>query len=113
MARRVRDREDAEACIRKIEHSGMTLVDWAHEHDIDARSLNMWLVNLERSQFSPKPQPDRGIGFVEWVPAVSSVQGGSMANTPYLVRCGGFEVEVPPDFDEATLSRLLSMVAVC
>ena len=96
--------------MREVERSGKSLVAWAHEHDVDARSLNMWKVNLERRRANrPKPQPARSRRFVEWIPA----EGPARATASYLVRCGRFEVEVSSDFDEATLSRLLSVVAAC
>jgi hypothetical protein len=44
---------------------------------------------------------------------VELVPDRTLAERRYLVRCGKLAVEVDDDFDEATLARLLRVVAAC
>ncbi len=46
--RKIRDHADARVALREAEASGLTRVDWAREAGVDARSLNMWRLNLAR-----------------------------------------------------------------
>ena len=46
MARKLRDRQDALACLEALDTSGMTLTPWARAHGVDARSLHCWRLNL-------------------------------------------------------------------
>ena len=95
--RRIRDEADARACLAAVEASGLGRAEWARREGIDARSLNVWRMNLSR-----KRAPAR---LVELVPTVRAAR--------YVVRCGHLEVEIGDDFNEATLFRLLQVVAAC
>ena len=87
---------------------GVALAAWAREHGIDGRSLNAWRVNLGRSgEPAPKQQQAR---LVELVPTPASAAGSSAR---YAIHCGELTVEVDERFDDATLSRLLRVVAAC
>lgn len=105
MARRkIRDADEARILLDRYEVCGASLVDFARMEGIDGRSLNAWRINLERAR-------RRDIDSVpEFIELVST---GAVGTSPFLVRCGPFAVEVPPQFDAATLARLLEVVATC
>jgi transposase-like protein len=98
-ARKIRDEGDARQCLAAAAASGRARAVWAREHGVDARSLNAWRLTLER-RTARRPR------LVELVttPPPPSV---------YRVRCGAFEIETPADFDDASLGRLLRLVASC
>jgi transposase-like protein len=104
--RKIRDAADARACLAAAKaQRGMSRARWAREHGIDGRSLNAWRVNLERgSAARPKRTPLR---LVELVPSAR------VAAARYVVRCGQLAIELDEHFDEATLRRLLRVVAAC
>lgn len=62
--------------------------------------MNLWRVNLAR-WVAPEPPPR----LVELVPLDVLPR--------YVVRCGQFSVEVDAAFEEASLLRLLRVVAAC
>ncbi|MCB9745455.1 MAG: hypothetical protein H6740_22950 [Alphaproteobacteria bacterium] len=100
MPRKIRDHADAVASLAAAEASGLDRVSWARRHDIDARSLNAWRVNLERGE-GRRPR------LVELVPI-------SAPSAPrYLLRFDGVELEVDDHFREDTLTRLLSVLSRC
>jgi transposase-like protein len=100
--RRVRDEQDARDCLRAAADCQQDRAEWARENGVDPRSLNAWRINLGRASRS-------GPGMLELVAAVRVVR----AAATYTVRCGGFAVDVGPDFDERVLARLLGVVAAC
>lgn len=103
MARKIRDAEDARACLSAAAVSGEPRASWARRHGVDARSLNAWRVNLARgAEVAPGV-----LRLVELVPAEPD------RSRVWRVRCGRFEVEVDAVFDEEELVRLLSAVARC
>jgi transposase-like protein len=99
--RRVQDEEDARACLRAAEASGLQRAEWAREHGVEPRSLNAWRVNLARAARRLEG------GMVELVAAPSR------AGSVFTVRSGPFSVEVAADFDGRALARLLAVVAAC
>jgi len=99
--RKIRDEADARACLAAQAASGLTLSAWARREGIDGRSLNLWRVNLARWAAPPKPT----LRLVELVP--------TQVAAPYVVRCGPLSVEVGDGFHEATLLRLLRVLAAC
>ena len=101
--RRIRDATEARACLSAARTSGMERSEWAREHGIDGRSLNAWRLNLERAHLPGRS--GAGVRLVELVAASSPSQ--------YVIRFGGFAVEVDEDFDDATLHRLLRVVSAC
>lgn len=98
--RKIRDVREARECLLEVARSGVNRVQWAREHGIDARSLNAWRVNLERSG------PTDVLRLVELVPQRAS--SGAVS-----VRCGVFTVHVEEAFDERVLARVLAVVASC
>ena len=104
--RKIRDRVDAERCLDAVAHSRLALRDWAHQHDVDARSLNMWRVLRDRR--SPRVPSAAPLRLVELVTPES------VAVRPlYRIRIGAFEVEVDGDFDAQVLERLLQVARTC
>jgi transposase-like protein len=104
--RKIRDEADAKRCLSAIARArGKTLVQWAREHGIAARSLNAWRINIGHEPSRPEGE-QRGTRLVELVPAPA-------ARARYVVRCGEMEVEVDEHFDDATLRRVLQVVAGC
>lgn len=104
--RKVRDEEDARACLRAVEASGELRAAWARSHGIDARSLNAWRVALDR-----RARRSKASGLFELVPL-----RGERADGPspvIVVRRGEFVVDVPEDADMEHLGRVLRAVAAC
>lgn len=99
--RKIRDERDARECLDAVEQSGMERAVWARANGVDARSLNAWRLNIDR----PRPEID-ALRIVELVPQ-------STRAAWFRVACGPFVVEVPTDFDDNALARLLGVVAAC
>jgi hypothetical protein len=99
--RKVRNEDEARRYLAAVAASGRPRVEWARANGIDARSLNAWRMNLQGS----RRRPDlRVVELVAEPPA---------SRATWRVRCGAFEVEVPEDFEEGALGRLLRVVASC
>ena len=104
--RKIRDAADARACLSAAARArGRTRAEWAREHGIDGRSLNSWRVNLERG--GAKKATKRKVRLVELVPALPT------APARYVIRLGDVAVEFDQHFDDATLRRVLQVVAAC
>jgi hypothetical protein len=101
--RKVRDAADARSCLAQAERSKQGLAEWAQQHGVDGRSLNMWRLNLERVD-SPVPRPR----LVELIAAPEPAR-----TARYAVRVGDFAVEVDEHFDTDVLRRLISAVSSC
>lgn len=102
--RKILDEADARACLDAVRASGLTRVEWAHANGVDARSLNAWRLNLDRRDATPPP-----VDFLELVP----VRAPSSPGLGVRVHFGGLVVEVPDDFDDHHLLRVLRVVAAC
>ncbi len=102
--RKIRDRQDAEKCLKKWRKSGLSMSEWAAENRVDGRSLNAWLQSMKR-----QADVERGkrAGLVE---LVLPEKTKAAEFQPFVVKVGEYEVEVPPSFDDAALLRLLSVV---
>lgn len=96
--RKIRSRGDAESCLTAAAVGGQTPTEWARANGVDARSLRCWRMAIEGRR---RPPPLR---LLEVVVAASPPPS-------YTVRCGAFEVDAPPDFDDAALGRLLRVLA--
>ena len=101
--RKIGDEAEALEALDSIARTGLELKEWCRARDIDARSLAGWQGVLEARGYEPPSHPN----FVEVVrvPVESSAR--------YTVRRGAFTVEVDDSFEEATLERLLRVVAAC
>jgi len=105
--RKIRDAADARARLKAMKAArGVSHAQWAREHGIDGRSLTAWRINLGRAA----PSRPRQARLVELV----ATPAGSLAGPArYVVLCGKLSVEVDGSFEEATLLRLLRVVASC
>lgn len=101
--RKVRDADEARACLAAVAASHLTLAQWARSRGLDGRSLNLWKVNLTR----PGPAVPPDLRLVELVAAEPA------PHARYAVRVGDFAVEVGDTFDDGVLRRLLRVVASC
>jgi hypothetical protein len=109
--RKIRDAQDARACLAEAAESELTRAEWARSKGINARSLNAWRLNLARgSQRAGEPGRLRLIELVAPSPVARDEGPGTSA---FRVRCGPFVVEVDAGFDEHALRRLLATVAGC
>ncbi len=98
--RKVRDRAEAATLLASAARSGVERAQWARENGVDARSLNMWRLNLAR-----RAGPELRL--------VELVSMGDTPPEPIIVRCGLFTVEVRDGVDEGSLRRVLTAVATC
>ena len=111
--RKIRDERDARRCLAAAKTARVkSLGQWARAQGIDGRSLAAWAKNLARGDSSrraksPRRKERRRSGLVELIPSLST------AKHHYQIRYGQMTVEVNEHFDEATLSRLLKVIATC
>lgn len=96
--RKIKDRGDAESCLSAAAVTAQTPTEWARANGVDGRSLRCWRMAIEGRR------PPAPLRLLELIAPVSTPPS-------YTVRCGTFEVDAPPDFDEAVLGRLLRVVA--
>ena len=108
--RKIRDVADARACLAAVKATrGKSLGQWARERGIDGRSLSAWRSNLARGAKGRRRPRRRRVRLVELIAAPAPTALAAR----YVVRCGKLAVEVDGQFDEATLRRLLGVVAAC
>jgi hypothetical protein len=67
LRRKIRDANDARACLDAAAHSGLPRAQWAQKHGIDARSLNAWGLILNRTAATPSSL--RLVELVNWLAA--------------------------------------------
>jgi hypothetical protein len=103
--RKIRDAEDAQACLEALEASGLALCAWSDANGVDPRSLNAWRLNRQRRERSAEAP----VTLIEVVPT-STIQA---PGTRYRVCYGALAVEVDEAFDEGVLRRLLAVVLSC
>ena len=104
--RKIRTADDARACLAAAEASGLTRAAWARAHGIDARSLNAWRLNLARGAGKTPTTSQTALRIVELVP-----ERGRPAY--YRVSCGDLTLDVPTDFDDVVVTRLLGAMLAC
>lgn len=105
--RKVFNEQDARRCLAAVRASRRELAEWAREHGVDGRSLNLWRVNLERrGVVRVRAETPR---MIELVPMAARV----VARAPYVLRIGGVELELGADFDEQSLRRLVGLLKSC
>ncbi len=102
--RKITDARDARACLMAAKSAEMARAEWARANGVDGRSLHAWDLNLSRRDEVAEAAPR----LVELVPAPAA-----QSAPRYLVRVGGFAVEIGDDFDEATLLRLVRALGTC
>jgi hypothetical protein len=101
MGRRLRDEQDARACLHKAERSGLGRRAWAHANGVNARSLNAWRLILGRRE-SPS------LRLVELL-----ASDAPRVQARYAVCVGELRIEVDPHFDPEVLRLLIATVASC
>ena len=104
--RKIRDEQDARRCLAAAQASRKSRSAWARQHGVDGRSLYAWDKKLAPDAEASK-KPERHGGLVELIPNSADVA------SRYVVRCGRLAVEIDDHFDEATLGRLLKVIAAC
>lgn len=116
--RKIEDERDARVCLGQVVASGRPLTEWAREHGIDARSLNIWKVNIDRDARPHRPTATARPRFVEIVAGpVDSGEHAAMAGSSksgrYIVVIGDMRVEIDDGFCAQTLTRLISALRSC
>ena len=96
--RRIEDGEDARRCLEAAEASGLTRRDWAVANGVDARSLNLWRLHLQRR--AARAQPD--VRFVELVP--TQLVNSQRRPGRYLLHVGRISIELDDGFDAVGLA---------
>ena len=100
----IRDEAHARECLEAAAQSGLRARDWARAIGLDARSLNCWRIAFARREESTP---------VRMVELISAPEVELDNKADFVVRAGAFSVDVPADFDEVALRRLLQVVARC
>jgi hypothetical protein len=107
MRRKIESERDARACLRAAKAAGLSAGEWAREHGVDGRSLDAWRLFLgERVARSKRRAPTPRL--VELVPTAPSRVAGR-----YVVHVADAEIEVPDDFGEETLVRIVRALRAC
>ena len=105
MSRRIENELDARLCLDAARAAGLSAVTWARANGVHSQSLGAWLRRLLPKDVGPEPMQ-----LVELVPR-APVQTQTNANL--LVRVGDASIEVPADFDEPHLVRLVRALRSC
>jgi len=106
--RKIRDEADARRCLRAVACAGGDAVGWARAHDVDARSLRAWRMNLERRGTGRRP--DRALHVVELVAATPTP---TKPSARYLLSVGDVRIEFDDDCSGATLTRIVQALRAC
>ena len=114
---------EARRSLRAAEAAGLEPREWAHEHGVDARSLNMWRVILRRTASKgarPLRQstrvPSAATGLVELVPTSPARVVRPLATVAparYVLDVGGARIEFGDDFATPTLRRVIEVLRSC
>lgn len=108
MPRKILDAQDAQSCLLAAEAAGLSPRDWARQHDLDARSLNLWRIHLARRASPSAPSvPPTKPRLVELVPAAPRSQAR------YVLHVAGATVELTDDFRDDSLARLVRVLRSC
>jgi len=105
--RKIVDEADARACLGAVASSGLSRVEWARLHGVDARSLNAWRMNLERRGRPTESTPLRLVELVHPERPPQPVGSG------VRVHAGGVVVELDRDFDPSVFVAVIDLVAPC
>jgi len=102
--RKIRDEQDARRCLAAARASRKGRRAWARQHGVDGRSLYAW---------DKKLAPDEAAGRAKRRGLVELIPNSPRVGSRYVVRCGRLAVEIDDHFEEATLGRLLKVIAAC
>jgi hypothetical protein len=105
--RKIRDEADAKACLAAVRAAGGDRLAWAHAHRVDARSLNMWRVVLER-RASSRQRTAAAPKMIELVPS-----SAPRAAARYVLDVGSARVEFDDSCSAETLQRVVRALRAC
>lgn len=118
--RRIRDEADARACLAAVEASGMRLYPWARANGIAVRSLGRWrerVAVIDAQAMREAARSSRATRGALPEPRLIEVTvtppRESAPVARYDIVVGRFRVVVGDEFADATLARLLRVVASC
>jgi len=103
--RKVHDESEARRFLDAVARSGLERATWAHQHGIDARSLNAWRLVLARKKRAADTSPLR---LVELVPSTAPPDSSSIR-----ILLHDLIIEVPATVDETALTRILRAARAC
>lgn len=107
--RKIRDEQDARACLAAVRAGAGTRAEWAREHGVDARSLNAWRVAIEKRAGPRRTLRDaKRTQLVELVPSAAPAVGGRC-----VIDLGVARVEVDDRCSLETLVRVLQALRAC
>ena len=93
--------------IARWESSGLSRDDFAAREGITGKKLVRWRWNLRQLQSAaPAPVPQTALTFVRLETSTPSISAMPLE----VVLSSGRTVRVPVDFDEATLSRIVTLL---
>ncbi len=104
--RKVRDESEARRFLEAVARSGLERANWAHQHGIDARSLNAWRLVLARKERTGDDNPLRIVELVQ------NATPGPAAE-PIRVFVEDLVIEVPVGVDPPTLARVIRAARTC
>lgn len=107
--RKIRDEQDARACLAAARAGTGTRAEWAREHGLDARSLNAWRVAIEKRAGPRRNCRDaERAKLVELVPTTAPAVSGRC-----VIDLGDARVEVDDRSSLETLVRVLQALRAC
>lgn len=102
--RKITDAHEARTLLEEQQRSGLAPASFARSRGIDGRSLNAWRINLARATAGT---------VVDELQLIELVTTAPKGRPPLTVRCGPFCVDVPSQFNQDDLARLLDVLAAC
>jgi len=105
MSRRIDNELDARLCLSAARASGLSAITWARANGVHSQSITAW-----RRRLSPGDAVREPVQLIELVPRAPT-QTRTTANL--LVRVGDASIEVPDDFDEPHLMRVVRALRAC
>lgn len=108
----VRDAADARELLQAVAESSESLYAWCHHNGVSSSSLYHWRGRLAREENRAS------LDAISQIPlsVVEVAVGPAPAEPPpssYIVRREAWAVEVPANFEEGVLARLLQVVSSC
>jgi hypothetical protein len=108
MAHTPTSREKRRDQVHRWQASGLSAAEFGRRHGIPAGTLAWWRWKLRAEGVSLRPRAQRGLRFVEITPAPAESLGPS--REPLELQLADVRLRIPADFDEPTLSRVLSVL---
>jgi hypothetical protein len=106
MPDKIRDEAHALECLAAAAQAGLTPARWAAAHDVHPRSLHGWFIALKRREALRSGRASTPpLRLVELLP--------TSALTSFRVQVGPFSLDIPPQFEDSALQRLLRLLASC